>query len=685
MRIDVDWLGEVLQRKLDPERLAEQLTIGGLEVDAVELPGAGGRGSSGGAILDLDITPNRGDCFSVLGVAREVAALSGSRLQTPAVEPVPPRTDEIFPVVLSDPHACPRFCGRVIRGIDPGRRSPAWLRSRLERSGLRALHPVVDVTNYVMLEFGQPLHGYELSALREKIIVRHADDGEQLTLLDGTSITLQADVLVIADSSGAIGLAGIMGGQGTAVTDATADVFLEAAFFSPSVIAGRPRRYGLHTDASLRFERGVDPVHQRRGIERATALLMDIAGGEPGPVVEEIAADGLPSREPVPLRLQRLNAVLGTSLGKESVESALVPLEMDVTATDEGWSVVPPPFRFDVSIEEDLLEEVGRIVGYGNIPVTAETSPRHLGGATEKQLPEERIADMLCARGYTEVITYGFIDGDLAEAVNPGGNPVRLSNPLSRDMGIMRDSLWPGLLTTAQQNISRQRSRVRIFEIGAEFSQDGDDVRERRVLAGLASGTLNPEHWGDPGNDVDFFDVKSDLEALLAMTGRNADAGFRPGEHPALARGKSAELTLGGHAAGWLGALHPGLQTRLGWKQSAILFSLQLDQATKAVVPVSREFPKFPSLRRDIAAVVDETVSAGQVVQCVHRAIGDALQRATVFDIYRGRGIDSGRKSIALGLILQNRSRTLTDEDADRIVASATRDLQRELGATIRE
>ena len=687
MRIDIEWLGEMLQRNLEPNQLAEQLTLGGLEVESVRLADTGTEGApaADGVVLDFDITPNRGDCFSVLGIAREVSALNGARMEPLEVPRIPATVDDTFPVTLAAPAACPRFAGRVIRNIRPGYRSPEWLRLRLERAGLRALHPVVDVTNYVMLELGQPLHGYDLHALRGGISVRFAEDAEALTLLDGNRITLQSDVLVIADESGSIGLAGIMGGQGTAVSETTRDVFLESAFFSPDAIAGRPRRFGLHTDASLRFERGVDPVHQGRAIERATELLQDIAGGEPGPLVEEVAAKELPQRKPVALRLQRLNTILGTGLGPGQVEAQLGLLHIAATREKKGWSVVPPDFRFDLEIEEDLVEEIGRMTGYDNIPVIAEQSPRHVGLATERRLSEDRIADTLCSRGYSEVVTYGFVDRELADAVNPGADHVSLTNPLSQEMGVMRHSLWPGLLLAAQHNRSRQQPRVRLFEIGTQFGRGADGVRESRVLAGLAIGAYRPEHWEDGARDVDFFDVKADVEAILALAGRGGDIEFQQADHPALAGGQSARLTLADDAVGWLGALHPRLQGRMGWKRPAILFAMQLDRSAQARIPRYREYSKFPSLRRDIAVVVDEGVLADRLLRCVRRAAGDELNDVTIFDIYRGKGIDSGRKSVALGLILQDRSRTLTDAEADRIVASTTRQLEHELKATIRE
>ncbi len=686
MRIELKWLCEMLHQDLDPERIAEQLTIGGLEVDSVQSVAAAASGTAADdeIVLDLDLTPNRGDCFSILGIAREVAALTGTRMETPAVAPVPATVDDVFPVALGAEDACPRFVGRVIRNIAPDCRSSSWLEARLRRAGLRALHPVVDVTNYVMLELGQPLHGYDLQKLDQRISVRFATAGERLTLLDGNQVTLDPRVLVIADDSGAIGLAGIMGGQGTAVSDSTRDVFLEAAYFSPPAIRGRARQLTLHTDASVRFERGVDPVQQRRAIERATSLLLEITGGDPGPIVEEVVPAGLPARDPISLRLDRLNAILGTSLQPDEVEANLRLLHMGVTPGENGWRVVPPPFRFDLSIEEDLVEEVGRMVGFDKIPVVSERSPRHLGTSMESRLDEERIADALCAREYAEIVTYGFVDEDLANAVNPGAKLVRLANPLSREMGVMRRSLWPGLLATARQNLSRQRSRARLFEIGTQFSHAGRSVRESRVVAGLATGPHLSEHWEGASRDVDFFDVKTDVEAILGLTGRGGEARFEAADHPALAGGQSARLMLGNEAIGWLGVLHPQLQKRLELKLPAILFSMQLGPAIRALIPRFRHYSKFPSLRRDIAVVLNEKTTADEILGCVRKATEDLLQSATVFDIYRGKGIDSGLKSVALGLILQDRSRTLTDADADRVVATAMQRLEHELGATIR-
>lgn len=636
------------------------------------------------AVLDIDLTPNRGDCFSVLGVARETAAIEGHALPLRDMVSVPHSIAETFQVSLQAPQGCPRFVGRVIRGMTTGGTSPLWMQERLRRVGLRPIHPVVDVTNYVMLELGQPLHAYDLNRLTGSIVVRFAQPGESLALLGGRELELDPDVLVIADESGAIAMAGVMGGQSTAVEATTADVFLEAAFFSPETVAGRARRYGLHTDASLRFERGVDPQHQARAIERATELLLEIAGGEAGPLTETVAADHVPARQPITLRKERLDSLLGLPLPSEQVDNVLKVLHMDVQPADAGWRVTPPSFRFDLEIEEDLVEEVGRLVGYDNIPATPASGADRLGAASEKRIDEERIADLMVARGYTEVINYSFVDETLEALINPGVQPVYLANPISQDMNVMRRSLWPGLLTTAQQNLSRQQPRVKIFEIGGQFYDGPEGIMEIRVVSGLVTGPALPEHWDSNAREVDYFDVKADAEALLELTGRADPVRFQAAEHPALSAGQTARVVVGETASGWIGVLHPELQRRLEFRHNVVLFALRMDVVGQAEIPTFSAFSKFPWVRRDLAVVVDENVTAEELVAAASEAGGALLQNVVIFDVYRGKAIDSRRKSVALGLILQHTSRTLTDADADRAVQSVTQRLERALRATIR-
>ena len=678
MRVNIEWLRDWVSIDLEPAQLAERLTVAGLEVDSVEAA------APDDAILDIDLTPNRGDCFSVLGIAREIAAIQGLELETPKDAPIAAQNSATFDVKLEAESGCPRFIGRVIRGISTSATSPVWLSERLRRAGLRPIHSVVDVTNYVMLELGQPLHSYDEQKLDTGIIVRLARKAEKLTLLDGREFSLDPDVMVIADRSGAIGLAGIMGGNSTAVDAQTQDIFLEAAYFSPSAMAGRARRLGLQTDASMRFERGVDPEHQARAIERATALLLEIVGGEPGPLIETKLSEHLAANEPILLRHERLQAILGLDVSAENVERILKALTMDVTPEKYGWRVTPPGFRFDLRIEEDLIEEVARMIGYDNIPVTPELSRGHLGTANENRVPEERIADLLAARGYSEIISYSFVDEELEDAINPGTTMARLANPISKDLSVMRRSLWPGLLKTASQNLSRQQNRMRLFETGGQFSVVADRIEETPVVAGLVAGSRWPEHWDFEASAADFFDVKADLEAIFQLTGRLDELQFLPAEHPALRPGQTARVTLAEENIGWLGALHPALERRLELRTNVILFALRLEETLQSALPNFHAYSKFPSVRRDIAVLVEENVSVDQIVDSVRENAGDKLQNVVIFDVYRGEGIDSRLKSVALGLILQDTSRTLTDVDADRTVSSVTKHLGRALGATIR-
>ena len=636
------------------------------------------------SIFEVNVTPNRGDCFSVIGIARELAARRGKSLVTRAPLVPAAKSNDVFPVMLLAGAACPRFVGRVVTGLTADAKTPLWMRERLRRAGLRPIQPIVDVTNYVMLELGQPLHAYDLTKLEGSIEVRLAAAGEPLTLLDGRAIELAADMLVIADAGGPIGLAGIMGGKRTAVGDATTAVFLEGAFFAPAAIAGRARRLGLHTDASLRFERGVDPAQQQRAIERATELLLDICGGAAGPLTTTERAAELPVRPSVRLRRQRLCAMLGLDVPDTEVEQLLQRLEMRVERAGDGWRVTPPSFRFDISIEEDLIEEVGRMIGYDRIPSTPGSAVEQLGLANETAIGTERLADLLIARGYTEAITYSFIDPELEAAINPGTEPVELANPIASDMAVLRRSLWPGLINVARLNLSHQRQRFKLFELGPQFATSTDGVKQTAVLAGLILGSRALEHWDGASPGLDFFDIKGDIEALLRLTGRATEFSFEAATHPALCPGRTARIALGGQTVGWLGTLHPELQGRVDKKRAAIVFALQVDAAFAASVPAFRSYSKFPSIRRDLAIVVDEHISAAALKNVARTAAGERLQDVVVFDVYRGKGVDSRRKSIGLGLILQDVSRTLTDEDADQTMRSVMLRLEHEFGATIR-
>jgi phenylalanyl-tRNA synthetase beta chain len=638
-------------------------------------------------ILELNVTPNRGDAMSVLGIAREVAALTrnaavprrGSRGLVEPREPLPGTAT--FPVKLSAPAACPKLVSRAVRGINNQGTSPLWLRERLRRAGLRAISPVVDVTNYVLLELGQPMHAYDLGKLKGGLDARLAKPDEPITLLDGKEIKLTADVLVIADAEGPVGMAGVMGGERTSCNGATVDVLFEAAFFTPAAIAGRGRRYGLVTDAGQRFERGVDPAHQERAVERATQLLVEIAGGAAGPVTVTQDAEKLPRRAEVQLRRERIAKLLGTIIADNDVKATLESLGMRVKADATGWLVTPPAHRFDISIEADLIEELARIVGFEAIAEVDAIARQKVRALAEQAPVELQALEILAARGYQEAITYAFVDPALQNKLFPGTATPALSNPIASDMAVMRASLWPGLIKAALENQRRQQDRVRLFEHGARF----DAGAETDLIGGIAMGARRPEQWGAKAMPVDFFDVKQDLEALFARTGAPDEFGFIADALPCLHPGRSARITRGGKSIGWIGELHPQLVQELDFTYAPMLFEVEYFPALAAKMPRFEEISRFPRVRRDLAVVVDEKVSLRQLHERVTFAASSLLRDIRVFDVFRGPGIELGRKSVALGLIFQDNSRTLADEDADRLLAAIRADLSATLGAGFRE
>ncbi len=637
------------------------------------------------AVIDVDLTPNRGDCFSVLGVARDVSALTGAALKEPRIDPVTATIDAVHPVELVEPAGCPRFAGRVIRGIDPAAQSPLWLVERLRRAGLRGISPVVDVTNYVMLELGQPLHAYDAALLQGPIRPRLAKPGEAVRLLDENEVELNSDTLIITDDSGPIGIAGIMGGLSTAVSDATTDVFFEAAFWPQDFMAGRARNYGMHTDASLRFERGVDPDGQARAVERATGLLLAIAGGDAGPLVVDSAEDYLPVRKEIVLRKHRLAHVLGLDIDRAEVTRILRALQMDVTEDDDGWRVRGPSHRFDIEHEVDLIEEVARIHGYDAIPETTLSATSPLEVVTESQIELERAAATLIARDYQEVVTYSFIDRDANTKFTGEESQLVLSNPISSELSVMRASLWPGLVAVAAANTARQQERVRIFEASRSYHGTLKKHFEVVRLAGLVTGAALPEQWGTKPEGVDFFDVKADVEAVLSMTGQVGNVRFKATEHPALQPGQAAEIRRGDDVIGVLGKLHPRLAKDYDLKRAAFVFELDASKALASAAPEARPISKFPAIRRDIAVVVDDKVSADELVDAVAATSPALIREVRIFDIYRGDTIEAGRKSVAIGLILQETSRTLTDDDADTAMAAAIAELKKKFAADLRD
>jgi phenylalanyl-tRNA synthetase beta chain len=647
------------------------------------------------AILELNVTPNRGDAMSIIGIAREVSALSGAPLAGPRIEPIAARNTDAIGIHLDAPMACPKLAGRVIRGVNNYAATPLWMRERLRRAGLRSISPIVDVTNYVMLELGQPLHAYDIARLRGDIRVRLAAAGESVTLLDGRRVDLAPDMLVIADGEGPVGLAGIMGGERTAVSPGTVDVFLEVAFFAPEAIAGRARRLGAQTDASQRFERGVDPSAQERVIERATALIYEIAGGSPGEVTVARADEYLPRRLPVRLRRAQIARVLGAPVNPARVEAIFGALQMSVARTLDGWAVTPPPHRFDIAIEADLIEEIARIEGYGAFTELDATVAQRFAPMPEALPPERSVLESLAARGWFEAITYAFVDPALQSRLFPDREALALANPISSDLAVMRVSLWPGLVRAALENQRRQQDRVRLFEHGARFALTGGKLEEIDTLAGLAVGARLPEQWGiaaasgsgaESAGAADFYDVKGDVEALLAATGDAQAFAFEAAELSCLHPGRAARIVRRGQdgAVGWIGELHPRLVRELQFVGAPVLFELDF-ASLRVELPRSRDVSRFPQVRRDIAVVVDEAVTSTALRERVTLTASKLLREVRIFDVYRGSGVEEGRKSVALGLIFQDISRTLTDEDVDRAVASVVADLRASLGARIRE
>lgn len=635
-------------------------------------------------IFEINLTPNRGDCMSVLGVAREVVALRGAALQLPAKKGVAANSAATFPVQI-DSNGCGKFVSRVISGVNPRALAPEWLRERLRRAGLRSVSAVVDITNYVMLELGQPMHAYDLKRLNERLVVRQARDGETLTLLDGNTIKLTDDVLVIADAERALGLAGVMGGADSAINQDTTEVLFEVAYFEPDAIAGRGRRYGLVTDASQRFERGVDPNLQERAMERATELLLECAGGAVGTLqVAGRLANKSSTRDAIQLRHTRLVRLLGHAIEVEQVTRILTNLGM--LAQFDGadvWRVTPPSWRFDIAIEQDLIEEVARIYGYDNIVSAPAQAPQLLQAVSERQITTERLALTLVDRGYQEAITYSFTDPNIQQLLFPGQTSLVLANPISAELAVMRLSLWPGLVQALSFNQRRQQPRVRLFEIGRKFS--GDGATETNVIAGLAAGLNVVKQWGTDAKAVDFYDVKTDIEALLQLTGRAHEFAFEAASHPALHPGQAAHVLRNGQVVGWIGALHPRLVTALDLSYSAIVFELDIDMSFSAQVPEFKEISKFPAVRRDLAIVVDEALGFAAVENAVSNAVGPLLKELAVFDVYHGPGIEKGKKSIALGLNLQDTSRTLTDAEVDAAVARVVDHLAQHLNARLRD
>jgi phenylalanyl-tRNA synthetase beta chain len=637
------------------------------------------------ATIELKITPNRPDVLGLNGLAHDVAALFGSRVKPVGGVEAAVGSSLSRPVRLEAGADAPRYLGRVIEGVDATARSPLWLAERLRRSGIRPISAIVDITQYVMLELGHPLHAFDNDTLSGGIRVRHAGEGETLKLLDGNEAKLDPSFVVIADEARPLAVAGVMGGFDSRVTDATRNVFLEAAHFAPSAIMGRARKLGLHTDASHRYERGVDPALPERAMERATELLLRIAGGKAGPVTVAERPEDLREHAPVLLRHARLRRVLGIEVAAAEVTRIFTALGMGVAEVADGWRITPPSSRFDIEREEDLIEEVARIHGYERIPTHVPAGEIALRAEPEARLGEMALRDQLAARGYHEAVTLSFVSADLLKTWGLDRDWVPLANPLSADLAVMRTSLLPGLVEALRHNRARQQERVRLFEVARSFHATGGAPDEVGRIAVVASGSARAEQWGEASRTVDFFDLKGDLDALIAHTGEpqrwSVDAeGLPSWLHP----GRGARVLRDGQPAGFLGALHPALAKALDLGADVHVMELALEPILARRLPAAGRVPRFPAVRRDIAVELPEEVSWAAVEAAVRGALGDVLKEVRLFDRYAGKGIDEGRKSLAMGLILQDASRTLTDDDADARVADAVGALERSCKARLR-
>ncbi len=635
-------------------------------------------------IIEFDLTPNRADCLSVEGIAREVAVLNQVNWAAAELQKTTVDHQQTVDVNVAETAACPRYLGRLITGVNVKAETPLWMQEKLRRSGIRSLGPLVDVTNYVLLEMGQPLHAFDADKLNGSVQVRFANTDEEVALLNDQTIKLDNETLVIADNSRVVALAGVMGGSETAVSDDTRNIFLECAFFVPEIIAGKARRYGLHTDSSHRFERGVDPYQQERAIERATQLIVDIAGGSVGELTDKTDNDTLPQRKPVLLRRERVEKILALNVSDEQVTAIFQRLGMKVQAHEQGWEMTPPGCRFDIAIEADLIEELARIYGYNQLPSSSLLMRSALSKAPEAVLPVDRIKDLLVDRDYQEAITYSFVDEDIQQAIAPNDEFIRLQNPISSEMSIMRTTLWCGMLKAALYNTNRQQSRVRLFESGLSFvKQDGQTLQQQK-LAGLILGDVNPEQWAEKARKVDFFDAKSDLDAIFSLTGR--DVNFVAAQHPALHPGQSAEIqTQDGQLIGRLGMLHPTLEKQLGFDTQVFLFELSLNLLLDKTIASFQPLSKFPSVRRDMALLVEEKITAAEIIDSIHASQQAVIKDVVIFDIYRGQGVEEGYKSVALSLILQDFEQTLTDSEIDAIFSKVLDTLNNQISAKLRD
>nr|PRK45666.1 Phenylalanine--tRNA ligase beta subunit [Haemophilus influenzae] len=638
--------------------------------------------------IEISLTPNRADCLSIAGIAREIGVVNKQLVNQPHFEAVPATISDKVQIDLQAPEACPRYLLRVIKNVNVKAPSPMWMQEKLRRCGIRSIDPIVDITNYILLELGQPMHAFDAAKVTQPVQVRLAKEGEELVLLDGSTAKLQSNTLLIADQNGPLAMAGIFGGAESGVNSETKDVILESAFFAPLAIAGRARQYGLHTDVSHRFERGVDFELARKAMERATALLLEICGGEAGEICEASSETHLPKVNTVQLRRSKLDALLGHHIETVSVTEIFHRLGFDVTYANDIWTVTSASWRFDIEIEEDLIEEVARIYGYNSIPNNAPLANLRMREHKESDLDLARIKTALVDADYQEAITYSFVDPKIQSLLHPQQEALILPNPISVEMSAMRVSLISGLLGAVLYNQNRQQSRVRLFETGLRFVPDANaefGVRQEFVLSAVITGTAKSEHWAGKAESVDFFDLKGDLESVLSLTEGGNRVRFVAKQFDALHPGQSAAIELDGQEIGFIGAIHPSISQKLGLNGKTFVFEILWNAIAARNVVQAKEISKFPANRRDLALVVADSVPAGELIAACKQAGGEKLVQVNLFDVYQGVGVAEGYKSLAISLTVQDNEKTLEDEEINAVISAVLAEVKQRFNAELRD
>ncbi len=678
MKISEQWLREWVNPKLSTDELCAQLTMAGLEVDSVEK-------QNDDTLIEIDLTPNRGDCLSVQGVAREIGALNQINVNQQNIEAVKATSNDSIKIDLTAKEQCPRYIGRVIKNIKKAA-TPAWIQARLEKSDIRLIHPVVDVLNYVMIELGQPMHAFDLAKLKGDVSVRLAKPLEKIKLLDEQEVMLKDNTLVIADSQGPQAIAGIMGGFDSGVSDNTQSILLESALFTAHLIAGKARQYGLHTDSSFRFERGVDSQLQRDAMERASALILEICGGTAGPLIEVLSEAHLPKLTDITLRYARLNQLLGIEVSPSQVKEMLSKIGCELVNESNDKAVIKPKsYRYDITTEVDLIEEIARMVGYNNIPNLLPHTSSVFLPQSESSASVSRLKRAFVDLGYQEVITYSFVDGALQKQLFPNLSALPLVNPISADMGEMRLSLWPGLINTLRYNQNRQQQRMKCFEVGLCFLPNDGKLEQISKIGGLICGDISNESWGGKKREGDFYDLKGHIESLWQILGNKTPLTFKATTHSACHPGQCASIIWQSKEIGMMGKLHPSLHKALSLDGQAYVFELDTQAFLTKPLPVFERPSRFPEIRRDIAVIVDLGTTSDSLINFVRKSAGEMVRDVRIFDVYTGKGIDSGRKSIAMGLILQHASRTLVDKEVDDVIQSVVQGLKAEFNAQLRD